>query len=150
VIVRAGGLVAVVLCVALLPAAASADGGGVVPVSVTVADEQLQVVLGAPERPVKAGSPFLVEARVRSASSSPVLVTLHRPLDVLLRDDVAQWVPGQPAKDARVRWSACIESPGLYLLLASAEVDGVVVESLSEAVEVSGKKHGDCPKPWQD
>lgn len=149
-IVRAAGLAAVVLCVALLPAVASADGGGVVPVTVTVVDEQLQVVLDVPERPVKTGSPFGVEARVRLSSTSPVLVTLHRPLGVLLRGDAVQWVASQPGKDAHVRWSACIESPGRYLLLASAEVEGLVVESPSQAVEVSGKKHGDCPKAWQD
>ncbi|MGH2610296.1 MAG: hypothetical protein ACRDHF_14535 [Tepidiformaceae bacterium] len=147
---RAVSLALSLAWLALLPQdMASAGDNGVVTATVTVAaDVWVEVVV--PERKVKAGNPFQVEARIYAEEGGTGSIALRHPGTLFVRGgDTPLPVVIRPGTPTVVRWSACAETAGRHVLMASFEGAGGVIESNAEVVEVAGKKKVACPPPWQ-
>lgn len=127
---------------------ATADGTGVVSATVTVAGE-LTIEVVVPDRKVQTGNPFHVEARITAAQAGIGVVAVRHPDGLLLRGPDSVLVTLRPGRATVVRWSACAETPGLHVLMASFEGAPGHVESHAEVVEITGKKRNACPEPWQ-
>jgi hypothetical protein len=145
---RAAVLVLVLGLPALLPQRpTSAQDAGVVTATVTVAGVGT-IELVIPDRKVRAGNPFQLEARIYVQQQQTGRVTLHHPEALLLRTDGSTPVLVQPEKATVVRWSACSETAGQHVLMASFEGAALLIESNAE-VRDRGKQKATCAQPWR-
>jgi hypothetical protein len=146
---RTASLAVLALLLAVPLAAVRADDTGTVKATVTVPGD-IAIEVSVPDRKIQAGNPFQIEARMNAASGASGNVELRYPDTILVRDGSLQLVTLKPGKSTTVRWSACSETPGLYVVMASFEgADGFVADSEAAVVEVTAKKKASCPKPWQ-
>jgi len=138
---------AATLCLPSNPA--TADGNGVVVATVQAAGS-ISIELDVPDRKIQAGNPFDIEATIAGDLVDPVTVRLLAPNGLLLRGADSQPAELRAGKEARVRWSACAEEPGHYVVMGSVVDDtGTLAESPAVGVEIVAKARSSCPAPWQ-
>ncbi len=146
---RVAGLATVTGC-AILLSRGIADAGdtGVVTATVVVAGD-LSVELRVPERKVKAGNPFQLEARVSASNATAGQLTLHHPYELRVRGGDSVTVTLRPGHSRTIRWSVCAEPAGQHVVMASFVGGGMVGESIAEVVEIEGGRKAACPRPWR-
>jgi hypothetical protein len=145
---REAALGALAIAAVMLPAGAAAEDDGVISATVRAVGG-VAIEVQPPDRPLAAGSPFNIEARITGGQFGLAFVVLHRPAGLLVRGLPFDLVLLRPGKVTTARWSACAPTPGSYLVMASLHAFAVPpVESQAEAFAVGGKKAKQCPKPW--
>ena len=108
----------------------------------------LSVDVTFPVDPIKSGRWFQVTAQVANAGSTPldkVQVTLVRPAQLNLDRAATQAIPQVPARGSKpVKWQACSNTPGNYVVLARVVVGAYVSESPAKVVQIAAASKGTC------
>jgi uncharacterized membrane protein len=106
----------------------------------SVTANPLSVAVIVPQDPVRRGRWFRIAAEVTNGGSkrlNDVRVTLVRPQGLRLDPGARQTIPRiPPTESRRVRWEACSNTPGNYVLLARADAGAFDAESPAAVVEV--------------
>ena len=146
---RIGRVAAVVLAALIVGTPMVAADGSEGRVTATVIVSPLGVTLDVAASSVPVGKAFQARANVTNGWTSVVrdiLVELRLdPVGLAVRQDSQREI-GQikGGRSASVSWTVCGMSPGSYVLLVQATVDGATVESVARIVTVTDDGRRSC------
>jgi uncharacterized membrane protein len=125
-------------------AAGSAQGADTQGIVGSVTVNPLSVEVTFPTDPIKSGRWFRINASITNAAPAAldnVAVTLVHPAALQLGSKDTQTIPRVPALGSKpVKWDACSNTPGSYVVVARVEVKGYVSESSAKVVPVVQSK----------